>query len=95
MDYNDAFTFYRLIISTPIAEEIKGWRVDEDNSFRKIHERFQKKYVNKSQWFINTALSEMSDSFPSPHGNQLDGAMICEIAIAQLGEESKSDSWYE
>lgn len=95
MDYNDSFTFYRLMISIPIAEEIKVWRVDEDNSFRKVHERFQKKYVNKSQWYVNTALSEMSDSFPSPHGKQMDGVMICELAMNKLGEEGKSEGWYD
>ena len=93
MDFNESFTFYRLMISTSIAEEIKVWRVDEENSFRKVHERFQKKYVNKDQWFVNTALSGMSDSFPSPHGKQMDGAMICELAMNRLGEKESVDDW--
>jgi len=94
MDYNEELEFFRLIISAPVAKDVKSWRVGEDNSFRKVHERFQQKYMDESQWYVNTALSKMSDSFPTPHGKQSTGAFICELSMVALNEDGFNDGWY-
>jgi len=95
MDYKHMLPFYETMMSESIAKQVKGWRVTEDYSFRKVHESFQIKYVDKAQWYINTALGELNDSFPKPHGRQADGAMLCELAMDYLKEDGFKCGWYE
>ena len=75
-----------------IANDIKQWRVDEGCSWRKVHENYQVKWVDKKNWWFNTAMFEVFGDKSHPHGNQLEGVRLCESAMGFLGEVVE-DGW--
>lgn len=92
MDLANLNSFYRSMISRSIASKVREWRVDEGCSWRKVHENFQLSYIPKDEWWFNTAMLRLMEDTSLPHGKQVDGAMICEIAMEVLGE-TNYDGW--
>lgn len=77
------------------ALRIKVWRVKQGNSWRRVHESWQEKYVPKSQWkYPNSVYT--ADAFmeifgysrqEKPYGWQIEGRNLCNEAMDVLKEE--------
>ena len=64
---------------------IRHLRRIEDFSWRKVHKEWQKRFVKRSEWWINESLH--AKGVPGPHGNQITGMKLCVFAQNLLKEE--------
>lgn len=71
---------------------IKHLRVDEEYSWRRVHEEYQKEFISKERWHIGSLLSMYGIS--PPHGRQQDGRELCRQAQELLNEDWE-DECYE
>lgn len=83
--YGKIDEYYRAIMTKSLAEDVKQWRVVEECSYRKVHQKFQEKYVDKKDWSISEELVKHFGL--EPYGKQIDGLCLVGSAMDYLQED--------
>ena len=66
------------------AEFVKKLRVEHGLGYRSVHRKFQIKFVDKSEWYVNERF--LKKGIKTPHGNIIVGTKLCLASMKYLNE---------